>query len=138
MFWRAQIILQPWRGLLVSAGYELASLHGTAAVPPLATAIGMPIPEGVALASEHFEMSSRLHLFEAEVGWEWRWHRHWSIRIELGAAVTRTARSRLALQPATDNAQLHDVAVQATAKLDHAFTAYIKTPLLSSFIAYEL
>lgn len=44
----------------------------------------------------------------------------------------------MTLQPAIDDARLHDLASLAEAKLDHAYTTYVKIPLLSAFIGYQL
>ncbi len=44
----------------------------------------------------------------------------------------------MTVQPAIDDARLDDLASRVEAKLDHAYTTYVKTPLLSAFIGYRL
>ena len=138
--WHAHLAVQPWKrhGFLATVGYGVAWIHGTAPVPQLADAIGMMVPDIVPIGDSRFDVRSRLHLFDAELGWEWRWHRHWSLRVNLGVAVTLGARTHVTLQPALDDARLHDLASLAEAKFDHAYTTYGKTPLLSAFIGYQL
>ncbi|TMQ07650.1 MAG: hypothetical protein E6J90_42705 [Deltaproteobacteria bacterium] len=140
LLWHGHLAVQPWRrhGFVATVGYGVAWLHGTATVPQVADATGMMVPDDVPLGDARFDLRSRLHLFDAELGWEWRWHRHWSLRVNLGAAVTLGARTRVTLQPAIDDARLHDLTNLAEAKLDHAYTTYVKTPLLSAFIGYQL
>ena len=134
------LAVQPWRryGFLATVGYGVAWIHGTATVPQVAEAIGVMVPGDVPLGDSRFDLRSRLHLFDAELGWEWRWYRHWSLRVNFGAAVTLGARTHVTLPPAIDDARIHDVASLAEAKLDHAYTTYVKTPLLSAFIGYQL
>jgi hypothetical protein len=140
LLWHAHLAVQPWKrhGFLATAGYGVAWIHGTATVPQVADAIGMMVPDNFPLGDSRFDLRSRLHLVDAELGWEWRWHRHWSLRINLGVAVTLDARTHVTLQPAIDDARLHDLASRVEAKLDHAYTTYVKTPLLSVFIGYQL
>jgi hypothetical protein len=140
LLWHAHLAVQPWKrhGFLATVGYGAAWIHGTATVPQVADAIGMMVPDNVPLGDSRFDLRSRLHLFDAELGWEWRWHRHWSLRVNLGAVVTLGARTHVTLQPAIDDAMLHDLASRVEAKLDHAYTTYVKTPLLSAFIGYRL
>jgi hypothetical protein len=140
LLWHVHLAVQPWKrhGFLGAVGYGVAWIHGTAPVLPVADAIGMMVPDNVPLGDSRFDLRSRLHLFDAELGWEWYWHRHWSLRVNLGAAVTLGARTHVTLQSAIDDARLHDLASLAGAKLDHAYTTYVKTPLLSAFIGYQL
>jgi hypothetical protein len=140
LLWHAHLAVQPWKrhGFLATVGYGVAWIHGTATVPQVADAIGMMVPDDAPLGDARFDLRSRLPLFDAELGWEWRWHRHWSLRVNLGAAVTLGPRTHVTLQPAIDDAMLHDLASRAEAKLDHAYTTYVKMPLLSMFIGYQL
>lgn len=140
VLWHAHLTVQPWKrhGLLATVGYGLAWINGTATVPQVADAIGMVVPDDFPLGDARFDVRSQLRLFEAKVGWEWRWHRHWSLRISLGAAITLRARTQVVLRPSIDEPSLRDLERLAETTLDHAFTTYLRTPLLSAFIGYQL
>ncbi|HEX4419058.1 MAG TPA: hypothetical protein VH165_14200 [Kofleriaceae bacterium] len=144
LLWNAHLAVQPWKrhGFLATVGYGTVSIHGSATVLQATDALGMMIPDCVPVGDARLDLRSRLHLFDAELGWEWRWHRHWSLRVDLGAAITLSARTRVTVQPAIDDTILHDFLPDLTsrveAKLDHEYTTYVKTPLLAAFIGYRL
>jgi hypothetical protein len=140
LLWHAHLAVKPWKrhGFLATVGYGVAWIHGTATVPQVADAIGIMIPDDVPLGDVHCDVRSRLPLLDAELGWEWRWHRHWSLRVNLGAAVILGARTHVTLQPPIDDDRLRDLMSRAQAKIDHVYTTYGKTPLLSVLLGFQL
>jgi hypothetical protein len=132
--------VKPWthHGFFATAGYTVAWVSGRASVPQVATAIGEMIPDQLPVDRIFFDVSSRLHLVDVELGWEWRLPHHWSLLLSLGAAITVTARTRVAAEPAITDPRFGALAARAQGTLDHAYNTYVRTPLLSSFLAYEL
>jgi len=140
LLWHAHVAVKPWKrhGFLATVGYGVAWIHGTATLSQVADAVGVMIPDDVPLGDVRCDVRSRLPLLDAELGWEWRWHRHWSLRVNLGAAVILGARTHVTLQPAIDDDRLRDLMSRAQAKIDHVYTTYGKTPLLSVLLGYQL
>lgn len=140
ILWRGYVALQPWphHGLLATAGAGITWVHGNATVPQVADAIHMTIPDGVPVDNVHFDITSRIHLVDLELGWEWHVHRHALLRLGLGAALATSAPSHAALQPAIADPRLVPYAERAASTLDHALTTYVKLPLISVLVGYEL
>ena len=139
VLWRAYAAVQPWpsHGLLVTAGVRTATISGSATPAQVATAVGMTIPDDIPVGNTRFVITSRLHLVDAELGWEWRWQ-HLFVQIDLGVAFATSARTRATVQPAINDPRFDELADRAAATLDHAFTTYVKTPIVASFVGYEL
>jgi hypothetical protein len=140
ILWRGYVALQPWphHGLLATAGAGVTWVHGNATVPQVAEAIHMAIPDGAPVDNVHFDITSQIHLVDLELGWEWHVARHALIRLGLGAALATSAPSRATLQPAIADPRLVPYAERAATTLDHALTTYVKLPLISILVGYEL
>ncbi|MEO8548980.1 MAG: hypothetical protein ABI678_03380 [Kofleriaceae bacterium] len=138
--WHGYLGVKPWthHGLFATAGYTVAWVNGRASVPQVATAVGEMIPDQLPVDRIYFDLASRIHLVDLELGWEWRLPHHWSIRLAIGAAITVTARTRVSAEPAITDPRFGALAGRAQATLDHAYNQYVRTPLISSFLAYEL
>ncbi|HET9988812.1 MAG TPA: hypothetical protein VFQ65_09830 [Kofleriaceae bacterium] len=139
VMWRGYVAVQPFarHGFLASAGVGVAWINGSATPPQVATAVGMMIPDGVPIGDSRFVIASRLHLVDAELGWEWQWQR-WSVRIAIGAPTATKARTRATVQPAITDPRFTALADRAATTLDHAFITDVKTPVVSSLVGYEL
>lgn len=136
--WHAHIAVQPFarHGLVVGVGFARASIHGSATIQQVATSIGFS--DAVDVGDEHFDLSSRLHLVEAEVGWEWRLGHRLTIGISVGAFFTSSSRAHVTLDPPLDDPRVDELGRLAADELEHAYSTYVKAPLLSSFVGYEL
>ena len=140
ILWRAYVALQPWphHGLLATAGAGVTWIRGNASVPQVAEAIHMTIPDDVPVDNIHFDIASHLQLVDLELGWEWHVERHALVRIGLGVALATSAPSRATLQPAISDPRIEPYAALASSTLDHALTTYVKLPLISVLVGYEL
>ncbi len=138
LVWRTRVGVQPWarHGFIVGIGYALASLHGRVPLECVAAAVGMP--DAIDAGGTQFDLASRLHLVDAQVGWEWRLGDHWTIGVGLGAFVLATSRTRVTVDPPTRDAMIQDIGARAVEKLEHAYDRYVRAPLLTSFLAYTL
>jgi hypothetical protein len=125
--WHGYLGVKPWthHGLFATAGYTVAWVSGRASVPQVATAVGQMI-------------ASRVHLVDVQLGWEWRLADHWLLQLAIGAAITVTSRTRLAAEPAITDPRFGALAIQAQRTLDHAYNTYVRTPVVSSFLVFEL
>jgi hypothetical protein len=141
VLWHARVAVKPWttHGFLFAAGYGVALLHGASTVALVAAATGMTFPDDVTVGDARFALSSRLHLADVQIGWEWHWCRHGTISIGIGATVTLSAHTHVTLESerSIDDPRVQELGVLAAAILDHAYTRYVRTPLLSSFVGYE-
>jgi hypothetical protein len=140
LLWHGHVGVQPWtkHGLIARVGYGVAWTHGAVGAVQVADAIEVMVPDGTQNEDARVELASRLHLVEVELGWEWRWQRRWSLRVGVGVAITRSARTRAALQVSTSDPRLQELADQAAARIDDTYTTYVRTPIVSSFVGYEL
>ncbi len=77
--------LMPDHGLYFGAGYtlQIASKNGV-----LETAIqqgtGQPIPASDEDAPRTFNTDVKVHMVDARVGWQWGWHRGFTLRADIG------------------------------------------------------
>ncbi len=140
LLWRLYVAIQPWpgHGLLAAAGVGAAWLHGAATAVQVASALEMPLPDGTPGGDTRFDLASRLHVVDAELGWEWRLPRHWSLQLRVGVAAATSASTRVTLTPAITDPRIAPLADRARTTLDHAYTTYVKTPLLSCVVGFEL
>lgn len=138
--WHGYLGVKPWthHGFVATVGYTVAWVSGRASVPQVATAIGEMIPDQIPVDHIYFDVASRLHIVDAELGWEWLLPHGWSLRLAVGAAITVTARTRVSAEPAITDPRFGELALRARTTLDHAYNQYVRTPVLALFLAYEL
>ncbi len=138
--WRTYVALHPFatHGLLVSAGYSAAIVDGSATAYQVASASGMPLPAGLPLDLIHLELHSQLRMVDAALGWEWQFLGRWSVRIDLGGAFTRAARVRVRVASPLVDDRIGELAERAASTLHHAYTSYVRTPTVSTFLGFHL
>lgn len=95
LVWRAQFgwRFHPRWGFYLDAGYSLAALGGGATGSDIIKAAGYPCT--ACPLGQQIPVHSILHLFVAELGYEWVLFRHFTLRSALGFAGTMAASTKV-------------------------------------------
>jgi len=136
--WRTHLGWRPFTqaGFYFEAGYGLVTLGGgTSEAELVAMALGLDVPDF--FLADRYEVKATLHMFDAEVGWEWWVEDRISFRLGLGVASTLDASA--AVDPAGGLPFLADAGAQlAEEELEEIIERYVHTPTLSMAVGVRL
>lgn len=137
---RAHAGVRPWRcrGFYAEMGYGLVGLGGgSTGAEIIEAATGEPVPSSDDGTTREFDVRSRLHLLDLELGWEWTVVRRLRLRAALGGAFTLA--SSTAIEPEYQPAvpRLTEQFTTASEQyLDDIFTTYVHTPVVTIAVGY--
>jgi hypothetical protein len=139
---RAQVGFRPWpaRGFYGEAGYGLIALGGTTTAGALiADATGKtPPPPPPGAPPIAFDVGSRLHMIDVEAGWEHPLRDDLIVRLALGGAFTIASSTTITPTSAPrDPAAGRAFTDAGAAYLDHIYTSYVFTPVVTIALAYR-
>ena len=138
LVWRTHLGWRPFpgAGFYFEAGYGLVTLGGgTSEAELVAMAFGVDVPE--ILLADRYLVEATLHMFDAEVGWEWWVVDRISLRLGLGVASTIDASA--SVEEDGGLPILADAAAEiAEDQLEENLERYVHTPTLSLAIGVRL
>lgn len=154
LVWNIHLAWRPFRraGFYVAGGYRQVTLGG--AVNPVEVveiATGQTLPqEARAILESSYQVTSTLHMIDAELGWELVIARHLTLRLALGAALTVRAHTELPQVNVDVPAQYEQYISQDAADgiisearqiagdyLDSVYESYVFTPTFSVGLGYR-
>jgi hypothetical protein len=143
LVWRTHVGWRPLpkAGFYADVGYGLVSVGGDVSGERIAKLIRQSATVG-ALGPD-FTVGSTLHMLDVELGWRFAVAPHVAVATALGGAFTVASSSSVtpkagvpAGAPAGAGAVLAQAGDEAERRLDHVYTSYVFTPVLSLHGAY--
>lgn len=128
-------------GFLMMVGYGRVNLYGSGSARALVEgATGMTPPAGTPESTGTYQIQSTLHMFEAEVGWEWLMFGD-RLALRIAGGVSGTVDSRTSIQPqwtSRSPATTAQVVDAAEARVDRTLQSYAITPVFSIGLGYRI
>ena len=142
LIWRTHLGWQTDYGLYFEGGYRLTTLGGGTSTEALL--VGITDWEGGTdgSGSAAYDVTSTLHMLDAEVGWSSDITERWAFRTGIGVAATFAASSSVASKtpPSGPARQRFVTEFEAFSEryLVDTYNEYVITPVLSIALAYRL
>lgn len=139
--WRVHGGWRPFRraGLVLMAGYGRVDLHGTADARELITSVtGVAPPPRLPEANGVYDVASTLHMFDAELGWEFLGFGD-RLVVQTSVGLAATVDSRTAVQPrfASTTPGAAEARRFAQDYVDQVLQSYAFLPTLSLSVGYR-
>jgi hypothetical protein len=139
--WRTHVGWIASFGLYVDVGYGLITLGGGSSGEAIvASATGTAIPEGSS-GDRQYDVSSTLHMFDVEIGWQGVFWDSMVVRAALGFAGTLAATSSVDQQFATSTTAGQRAVDRfedwAEGYLVDTYTSYVFTPVITVAVGYR-
>jgi hypothetical protein len=124
-------------GFVFDVGYGLITLGGAVnAADAVSAAAGKSVSSPPGAPS--YDVSSTLHLFRADVGWEWLiWEDRLVLAASLGVAKSLAASTSATPQGAARTRSSDTFGTEAATYLDGLYTTYVFTPVVSVGFGYR-
>lgn len=120
------------RGFYFEVGYGLVTLGGgLSGAKALSLATGLGIPPGVD-GNRSYTVESRLHMIDAELGWQWLLWRGLSLRAALGFSGTLGSSTAIASKDGASAGPFEDSFMRSgESYLNDTYKSYVFTPVAS-------
>lgn len=145
LVWKAHLGWRPFRrhGFTVEAGYRLVTMGGGLGTEDLIAAVtGSTPPSQTEDVGLEYNVSSTLHMADAELGWEWRLGGRLWLRAAVGGAFTFAATTTMGpkTQPRTPRGKeaVAKLGADGSAFLDNIYTSFVMSPVVNLLCVYEL
>jgi hypothetical protein len=139
--WRLHAGWRPFSGagLVLMAGYGRLDLSGSVSARELITSVtGTAPPPNIPEANGVYDVASALHMFDAELGWEFLlFNDHLVIQTAVGVGATVAAHTTIQPRFASTTPGAAAARAQAQDQVDHTLRTYGVVPTLSLSLGYR-
>lgn len=137
--WRVHAGWRPFAGLLVMGGYGRVDLAGSASARTLITSVtGVAPPASVPEANGVYDVSSTLHMLDAELGWEFTlFDDRLVIQTAVGVGVTMAAATTITPRFASTTPGAAAARTSAESMVNDSLRAWGVVPSMSLSLGYR-